>query len=266
MSVRGLELRAPVEGGHAEVLTEEALEFVAGLQRRFGPERQRLLAARAERQERIAAGELPDFLSDTREAREGDWRVAPVPADLQDRRCRDHRAGRPEDGHQRPELGRALLHGRLRGRELADVGELPRRACEPPRRHRPDDRAGDSGQDVSPERRDRGADRPPARLAPTRATRARGRRADLGQPVRLRPSLLPQRAAPARLGQRALLLPPEAREPSRGAALERRLRGSPGRRSASRAARSRRPFSSRRSWPPSRWRRSSTSSATTPRA
>ena len=47
MSVGGLELRAPVEGGHAEVLTEEALEFVAGLQRRFGPERQRLLAARA---------------------------------------------------------------------------------------------------------------------------------------------------------------------------------------------------------------------------
>ncbi len=87
VSVRGLDLRAPVEGRHAEVLTEEALEFVAGLQRRFDPERQRLLAARAERQERIAAGELPDFLPETREARESDWQVAPAPADLQDRRC-----------------------------------------------------------------------------------------------------------------------------------------------------------------------------------
>ena len=87
MSVRGLDVRAPVEGRHTEVLTEEALEFVAGLQRSFDPERQRLLAARAERQERIAAGELPDFLPETRDTREGDWRVAPVPADLQDRRC-----------------------------------------------------------------------------------------------------------------------------------------------------------------------------------
>jgi malate synthase len=45
-----------------------------------------LLRARAERQERISAGELPDFLESTRSVREGDWRVAPVPHDLQDRR------------------------------------------------------------------------------------------------------------------------------------------------------------------------------------
>jgi malate synthase len=87
VSVRGVELRAPVDGRGAEILTDEALEFVAGLQRRFDPGRKGLLAARAERQERIAAGELPDFLPETREAREGDWKVGPVPADLQDRRC-----------------------------------------------------------------------------------------------------------------------------------------------------------------------------------
>jgi malate synthase len=87
VSVRGLDLRAPVEGRGSEVLTEEALEFVAGLHRRFNPERERLLAARAERQERIGAGELPDFLPDTQSVREGDWSVAPVPADLRDRRC-----------------------------------------------------------------------------------------------------------------------------------------------------------------------------------
>ncbi len=87
MSVRGLDLRAPVEGRGSEVLTDEALEFVAGLHRRFSQERERLLSARAERQERIAGGELPDFLPDTRSVREGDWRVSPVPADLHDRRC-----------------------------------------------------------------------------------------------------------------------------------------------------------------------------------
>ena len=44
------------------------------------------MLARVERQSRIAAGELPDFLEETRSIREGEWRVAPVPADLQDRR------------------------------------------------------------------------------------------------------------------------------------------------------------------------------------
>jgi malate synthase len=79
----GVVLRAPDEGG---VLTSDALELVALLERELGGRRRELLAARAERQERIRAGELPDFLEETRSVREGDWRVAPVPADLQDRR------------------------------------------------------------------------------------------------------------------------------------------------------------------------------------
>jgi malate synthase len=70
----------------AGVLTPEALDLVVALQREFAGRREELLLARAERQERIAAGELPDFLESTRSVREGDWRVAPVPADLQDRR------------------------------------------------------------------------------------------------------------------------------------------------------------------------------------
>jgi malate synthase len=85
--VRGLELSAPVDGRAAEILTDDALEFVAGLHRRFNPERERLLAAREKRQELIAAGELPDFLPETEGTREADWQVAPAPADLQDRRC-----------------------------------------------------------------------------------------------------------------------------------------------------------------------------------
>ncbi len=70
-----------------EVLTRDALAFVAELHRRFDPRRRQLLAARAARQARFDAGELPDFLPETASVREDDgWRVAPAPADLQDRR------------------------------------------------------------------------------------------------------------------------------------------------------------------------------------
>src|SRR3990172_799969 len=79
----GVSVRAP---DHAGVLTPEALELVAALEREFGARRQELLRARAERQIRLSDGELPGFLEKTRSVREGDWRVAPAPADLQDRR------------------------------------------------------------------------------------------------------------------------------------------------------------------------------------
>jgi len=69
-----------------EVLTDDALAFVAGLQRAFNPRRNELLAARAARQARIDAGETPQFLSETAEIRSGSWSVAPTPDDLQDRR------------------------------------------------------------------------------------------------------------------------------------------------------------------------------------
>jgi malate synthase len=77
------EVRASDEAG---VLTPDALMLVAALEREFGGARDELLAARAERQERILAGELPDFLEGTTAVRDGDWRVAPAPPDLQDRR------------------------------------------------------------------------------------------------------------------------------------------------------------------------------------
>jgi malate synthase len=86
ITIEGVSVRAPVEGRLADVLTPEALSFAAGLHRRFNPTRLKLLAERAERQARIAAGEMPDFLPETRAVREGNWRIAPIPADLQDRR------------------------------------------------------------------------------------------------------------------------------------------------------------------------------------
>jgi malate synthase len=83
----GIEVRAPVEGRAVEVLTDEALAFVARLHREFDPTREELLGKRAERQERIRAAELPDFLAETRHLRADlAWRVSPIPGDLRDRR------------------------------------------------------------------------------------------------------------------------------------------------------------------------------------
>jgi malate synthase len=81
-----IELLGPVEGRAGEILTPDALAFVADLHRRFDARRRELLAMRVERQTRFDAGELPDFLSETTDVRAADWRVAPIPADLQDRR------------------------------------------------------------------------------------------------------------------------------------------------------------------------------------
>jgi malate synthase len=73
-------------GSPESVLTDDAVEFLTELERTFGPRRRQLLDARHQRVQRLRDGELPDFLPETRDVREGDWRVAPVPAELQDRR------------------------------------------------------------------------------------------------------------------------------------------------------------------------------------
>jgi malate synthase len=69
-----------------EILTTDALLFVADLHKRFDATRKRLLAIRAERQKRFDAGETPDFLAETKHVREGAWKVGKIPADLMDRR------------------------------------------------------------------------------------------------------------------------------------------------------------------------------------
>src|SRR5512134_593900 len=83
---QGVEIRAPLQPGFERILSPEALGLVARLHRAFEPRRQELLAARAERAKRLDAGERPDFLPQTRNIREGNWTIAPVPADLQRRR------------------------------------------------------------------------------------------------------------------------------------------------------------------------------------
>jgi malate synthase len=85
-AVTGVEVRGPIEGRSGEILTPEALAFVAGIEREFRSTRDRLLRARGERQERLDAGELPDFLSETAKVRSDDWTIAAIPDDLRDRR------------------------------------------------------------------------------------------------------------------------------------------------------------------------------------
>ena len=72
--------------GQDALLTPDALALLAHLHRRFEPQRQARLAARQAKQAAFDAGALPAFRDDTRAIREGDWRVAPIPAALQDRR------------------------------------------------------------------------------------------------------------------------------------------------------------------------------------
>jgi malate synthase len=69
-----------------EILSDEAVAFVADLNRRFRPRRNELLAARAARRAEIAAGAQLGFLDETADIRAAQWQAPPAPADLTDRR------------------------------------------------------------------------------------------------------------------------------------------------------------------------------------
>jgi len=85
-SAKSVEFVAPSAGRYEEILTQEAVAFVVGLQRTFNAQRKELLEARVARQKRLDAGERPDFLKETKGIREGEWTVADLPQDLLDRR------------------------------------------------------------------------------------------------------------------------------------------------------------------------------------
>ena len=82
----GIEIAGRITPEFAQILTPEAMAFVAKLQRAFGGRREELLARRAHRQAEFDTGKLPDFLPGTRAVREGDWTCSPVGADITDRR------------------------------------------------------------------------------------------------------------------------------------------------------------------------------------
>tara|TARA_Y100000310_G_scaffold141260_1_gene140681 strand:- start:7290 stop:8951 length:1662 start_codon:yes stop_codon:yes gene_type:complete len=86
LSRHDVEITGPVTDDYAAILTPEAVVFVATLAGQFEGRRTDLLQKRKERQEKLDAGQMPDFLSETAEIRASDWKVAPHPADLDDRR------------------------------------------------------------------------------------------------------------------------------------------------------------------------------------
>ena len=82
----GIAITRPADSVESEILTPDAIRFVAGLARRFTARRDQLLKLRAIRQREIDSGQFPDFLAETAEIRAGDWKVAAIPHDLMDRR------------------------------------------------------------------------------------------------------------------------------------------------------------------------------------
>ena len=82
----GMQITGAIAPAYDEILTAEALELVALLHRRFNGRRATLLAQRQARQAELDAGKLPDFLPETAPIRAGDWRIAPFPPQLNDRR------------------------------------------------------------------------------------------------------------------------------------------------------------------------------------
>lgn len=82
----GVQIVGAISPAVTDVLSSDALAFVATLHRQFNPRRLELLAARKERQKRFDAGEMPGFLPETASIRTAWWRVAPAPEDLNDRR------------------------------------------------------------------------------------------------------------------------------------------------------------------------------------
>ena len=86
MAQEGIEIRGEMTPEFAEILTPEALAFIAALQRTFNGRRLDLLQRRVVRQQALDAGQMPDFLPETAEIRAADWTVAPIPPDLMERR------------------------------------------------------------------------------------------------------------------------------------------------------------------------------------
>src|SRR3712207_9131808 len=92
----GVEITKEVPEAYREILSPEAVAFVAKLAREFTPRVEERLQARQDRQTRINAGEMPDFLPETKDVREGDWKIAPIPDALQDRRVENNGPPDPE--------------------------------------------------------------------------------------------------------------------------------------------------------------------------
>ena len=265
-----LEIFAPLDPAYSAMLSREALDFVAELSGVFSERILQLLDRRRKRQAQFDSGVRPNFLSETAHLRQGDWTVAPLPADLLDRRVeitgpvsRKMVINALNSGanvfmadfeDSNAPTWSNLVEGQINLRDAVrrniEYTTIPSRASSYALRDDPGDAHGAAaGLGTSREEHVR-LDGDPVP----------------GGAVRLRALLLPQRPRAGRPGHRALLLPAQAREPPRGAAVERRLcLARPAGARDCRRAPSRPRCSSRPCLRPSRWTRSSTSCASTRR-
>ena len=240
----GMAINAPILPGFETVLTTPALALVAKLHRAFEPRRKELLAARAERAKRLDAGERPDFLASTAAIRAGDWKIAPVPPALH---CRRVEITGPVDAKMVinafnsgadsymtdfEDSNSPLWTNQIQGQ--INIGQAIRRTLS-------FEQSSPAGtQELQAQRQGRDPAGPPARLAPRREARDDRRRARRRRHLRLRALHVPQRQGAARARRRPVLLPAQAREPPRGAPLERHLRDDAEASSGCRRERSRR--------------------------
>ena len=231
-TINGITLTAQPICRQSEVLTPDALAFVAELHKATAGRRQELLQARRDtpRADRQGPGPAVPPRDRVRPQRPELARRSPGPGPGGPPRG-DHRPGGQEDDHQRAELRRqgvARGHGGLHHPDLAQrhPGPAEPHGCAgaPDRLHHP------RGQGVqAPPGRGAAHDRGPSpRLAPAGEAHAHRRHAGRRRHRRLRPVLLPQRPPPDRPGQGPVLLPAEDREPPRGPAVERHLHPGPG--------------------------------------
>jgi len=86
LKTEGIEIKDIAKPPFSEILTPAAVRFAASLERKFGARRLELLEKRQVRQIEINAGKMPDFLTETKSVRESDWKVAPIPKDLLNRK------------------------------------------------------------------------------------------------------------------------------------------------------------------------------------
>ena len=132
-TTEGVEVHGAGHDRADEILTPQALAFVAALHREFDARRRQLLERRKERQAALDAGGTFDFRPETADMRDGDWSVAPAPPALECRRVEITGPAAPQDGRQRAELRRRRLHGRLRGLALPRLDQHHRGPAQPAR-------------------------------------------------------------------------------------------------------------------------------------
>ena len=207
----GVQINAPVSAEYATILTPEALELVAKLHRAFEPRRKELLKKRVERQARIDAGEMPDFLPETKHIREGDWKIAPLPKALE---CRRVEITGPVEAKMIINAYNSGADSYMTDFEDSNSPKWDNQIQGQINLYKAIRRQLSFKNEAGKEYKLNHPADPSARLAPGREARHGRRPARLRRHLRFRAGVLPQRQGAGRARCRPLLLPAEDGKPS----------------------------------------------------